>query len=348
VARSVHWVEPKLAAEIAYSERTADGRLRHPIFHGLREDKPAKEIVEERPLSPEEVAPKPTEKSAKDRVKLSNPDKVLFPDPGITKRQLAAYWEEVAEVALPLLEHRPLTLYRCPEGYAQHCFYQKHVGAGVPAVIPRVTIKDDEDPYAMIEDVSSFVGLAQVGVLELHVWGSRAEHLEQPDIIVFDLDPAEDVPWSEVVTAGFEVKARLERLGLNAFAKLTGGKGLHVVVPVVPGPEWRAVKRFARAVVNEMVREEPRRFIASMSKAKRTGKIFIDYLRNDREATAIGSYSPRARAGAPVALPVEWDDLSPDARSAPRFGLLEVPKLIRRRKRDPWESFESARRSLVA
>jgi bifunctional non-homologous end joining protein LigD len=347
VARGVHWVEPKLAAEIAYSEWTADGRLRHPIFRGLREDKPAKEIVKERPLPPEKASPQPPKRSARRRVKLSNPDKVLFPEPGITKRQLAAYWEEVAEVALPLLQHRPLTLYRCPAGYAHHCFYQKHVGAGVPDVVPRVTIRAGEDPYAMIEDESSLVGLAQIGVLEVHVWGSRAEHIEQPDVIVFDLDPAEDVPWSEVVAAGFEVKARLEGLGLKAFAKLTGGKGLHVVVPVVPGPDWPAVKQFAREVVNEMVRNEPKRFIASMSKAKRAGKIFIDYLRNDREATAIGAYSPRARAGAPVALPVEWDELSPAARSAPRFGVLDVPKLIRKRKRDPWESFESARRSLV-
>ncbi len=341
VARGVHWVEPKLVAEIAYTEWTSDGRLRHPVFRGLREDKPAAEIVEERPL------PAPTQRPAKNRVKLSNPDKVLFPDPGITKRQLADYWEAVADVALPLLAHRPLTLYRCPEGYAQHCFYQKHIGVGVPEAVPRVVIQQGEDPYAMLDDLASLQALAQIGVLELHVWGSRAEHLDQPDIVVFDLDPAEDVPWSEVVSAGVSVKERLEALGLNAFARLTGGKGLHVVVPVNPGPAWPAVKRFARAVVNEMVREEPRRFIASMSKAKRVGKIFIDYLRNDREATAIGSYSPRARAGAPVALPIEWDELQPKARTAPRLGMLEVPKLIRRRKRDPWESFESARRSLV-
>jgi bifunctional non-homologous end joining protein LigD len=184
-------------------------------------------------------------------------------------------------------------------------------------------------------------------VLELHVWGSRAEHLDRPDIIVFDLDPAPDVPWNEVATAGLAVKERLETLGLNAFAKLTGGKGLHVVVPVKPGPNWAAVKKFARALVTEMVREEPRRFVASMSKIKRTGKIFIDYLRNDAEATAIAAYSPRARAGAPVALPVEWDELEPDAAQAPRFGLNEVPKLIRARKRDPWQGFEGARRSLV-
>jgi bifunctional non-homologous end joining protein LigD len=155
------------------------------------------------------------------------------------------------------------------------------------------------------------------------------------------------VPWSEVAAASLVLKERLEGLGLNAFAKLTGGKGLHVVVPVDPGPTWPSVKKFTRALVNEMVREEPRRFLASMSKIKRTGKIFLDYLRNDAEATAIGAYSPRARAGAPVALPIEWDELEPDASQAPRFGLLEVPKLIRARRRDPWEGFEAARRPLL-
>ena len=290
------------------------------------------------------TAPPP---EAKRRVKLTHPDKVLFPEPGITKRQLADYWQQVSDVALPLLRGRPLTLRRCPDGYAAQCFWQKHVGAGVPATVPRVAITPGEDPYAALDDVASLLALVQIGVLELHVWGSRADHLDQPDVIVFDLDPAEDVPWAEVAAAALVVKERLEALGLNAFVKLTGGKGLHVVVPVNPGPKWPAVKKFTRAFVHEMVREEPRRFVASMSKTKRVGKIFIDYLRNDAEATAIGAYSPRARPGAPVALPIEWDELAPEAARAPRFGLLEVPGLIAKRKRDPWEGFETARRSLV-
>jgi bifunctional non-homologous end joining protein LigD len=282
-----------------------------------------------------------------ERVTITHPDKVLFPDPGITKSQLADYWEQVSGVALPFIEQRPLTLLRCPDGYAAQCFYQKHAGAGVPAAVPRVAIKEGEDPYAVIDGVESLLGLVQIGVLELHVWGSRAAHLDKPDILVLDLDPAPDVPWSRVAKAGLDVKARLEALGLTPFAKLTGGKGLHVVVPVSPGPTWPAVKEFARAFVNEMVRDEPRRFVASMAKIKRTGKIFVDYLRNDAEATAIGPYSPRARPGAPVALPIEWDELDADAAQPPRFGVLEVPRLIRARKRDPWRGFEAARRSLV-
>ena len=357
VARGVHWVEPELVAEITYTERTSDGRLRHPVYVGLREDKAAAEVVMENAKPPPEaptespVAARTTGEPSKTRgakrVRLTHPDKVLYPDPGVTKRELADYWSAVADVALPLLRGRPLTLYRCPDGYAAQCFYQKHVGAGVPAVVPRVEVTPGEDPYAMIDGVASLQALAQIGVLEIHAWGSRAEHLDRPDIVVFDLDPAEDVPWRDVASAALAAKERLEALGLIAFAKLTGGKGLHVVVPVEPGPTWPAVKKFAHAFVLEMVREEPRRFVASMSKKKRVGKIFIDYLRNDAEATAIAAYSPRARPGAPVALPIEWHELAPDSRSAPRFGLRDVPKLIRARTRDPWEGFEAARRPLV-
>jgi bifunctional non-homologous end joining protein LigD len=280
-------------------------------------------------------------------VKLTSPDKVLFPDPGITKQQLARYWEQIAEHALPFIERRPLTLKRCPDGYGAQCFYQKHVGGGVPEVVARIAIKDGEQPYAMVDGLPALLGLVQISALELHVWGSRADHIDQPDIVVFDLDPAEDVGWRAVVDAAFLIKARLDAMGLRGFVRVTGGKGLHVVVPVVPGPEWPAVKKFARAFVNEIVREDPRRFTSSIAKSQRGGKIFIDYLRNDREATAIASYSPRARAGAPVALPIEWEELDRGAKKAPRYGLLDVPALVRRRERDPWADFDEARRSLV-
>jgi bifunctional non-homologous end joining protein LigD len=281
-------------------------------------------------------------------VKLTSPDKVLFPDPGITKLQLARYWEGIAEHALPFMQLRPLTLKRCPEGCGAQCFYQKHVGVGVPDVVARIAVKEGEEPYAMVDGLPALLGLVQISALELHVWGSRAEHIDRPDIVVFDLDPAEDVGWRAVVDAALLIKERLERLGLRGFVRLTGGKGLHVVVPVVPGPKWPAVKKFARAFVNEIVREDPPRFTASIAKSQRGGKIFIDYLRNDREATAIASYSPRARAGAPVALPIEWEELDRDAKTVPRYGLLEVPELVRRRERDPWADFEEARRSLVS
>jgi bifunctional non-homologous end joining protein LigD len=369
---------------VAFTEWTDDGRLRHPRFHGLREDKPASEIVVERPVATstsnakkasapagrkparnagkKTAAKKPAARTTEsassaaaptaaaaertlERVRLTHPDKVLFPDPGITKRELAEYWASVASLALPLAAERPLTLFRCPDGYGAQCFYQKHVGKGMPKAVPRVTVADDEEPYAMIDGLAALLALVQIGVLELHLWGSQAAHLEQPDIVVFDLDPAEDLPWSAVVAAAYELRERLEALGLVPFARLTGGKGLHVVVPVEPGPRGPAVKRFTRAVVDEMVRAAPRRYTASVSKARRTDKIFVDYLRNDRGSTAIASYSPRARAGAPVALPIAWEELDERASAPPRFPLRDVPALVAGRE-DPWRGFAAGRRAL--
>jgi bifunctional non-homologous end joining protein LigD len=346
-ARGVHWVEPRVVAEVAFTEWTEGGVLRHPSFRGIREDKAPGDVAVERAEEVAATGRVAPSKGASAGVRLTNPDRVLFPEQGITKRQLADYWERVASVALPQLAQRPLTLVRCPEGHERQCFYQKHVGVAMPAVVPRVRVSEDEEPYAMVDAVPALIGLVQMGVLELHVWGSRADRLEQPDILVWDLDPSEELPWSEVVRAGLDLRERLAGLGLTAFARLTGGKGLHVVVPVVPGPEWSAVKRFAHAVVTEMVREEPRRFTASMSKNRRGGKIFIDHFRNARGATAIASYSPRARSGAPVALPIEWDELAPDADEPPRYGLLAVPGLIARRRRDPWGDMDAVRATLT-
>jgi bifunctional non-homologous end joining protein LigD len=274
-------------------------------------------------------------------VKLTHPDKVLFPDPGITKRQLADYWQAVAEVALPFIEHRPLTLFRCPDGYGAHCFYQKHVGVGVPSVVPRVAIKEGEDPYAAIDGVESLLGLVQIGVLELHVWGSRAEQLDKPDMIVLDLDPAPDVPWSEVVAAGYAVKQRLEALGLNAFAKLTGGKGLHVVVPIAP-TSWHACLAFARGVAEAMVRTQPRTYTVALPKAGRADKILVDVLRNGRANTAVAAFSARARAGATVSMPIAWDDLAPSLDPV-AFTIASVPGGSRA---DPWREYWRARQRL--
>jgi bifunctional non-homologous end joining protein LigD len=338
---AVHWVEPELVAEVAFSEWTNEGVLRHSSFRGLREDKAASEVVIERAAPAERDTKRPAP-----RVTLTSPDKILFPEAGISKRQLAAYWEQVAPVALEHLRNRPLTLLRCPEGREAACFYQKHVGAGTPEVIARVLAKGDEDPYAMVDGLPAILGLVQIGSLELHVWGSRAEHIEQPDIIVFDLDPSEELGWGVVVEAALDLKARIEALSLVPFARVTGGKGLHVVVPVVPGPTWPSIKRFARALVHEMVRDEPALYTATISKRRRVGKIFIDYLRNGRGATAIAAYSPRARPGAPVALPVEWQSLDAGEAKAPRYGMLDVPALVAGRA-DPWAGLEAARRPLV-
>ncbi len=345
-ARGVHWVEPELVAEIAFSEWTRDGIVRHATFRGLREDKPAAEVARE---LPQRVSPaRPRAAVAIAGVTLTNPDKVLYRDQGITKLQLARYYQDIAELALPYLRDRPLTLLRCPDGPSGSCFYQKHIAPGVPAVVPRVTVEPDGEPYGMIDGLPSLVAMVQLGVLELHVWGSRAGSLDQPDIIVFDLDPAEDVPWGRVVDGAHRLREILRRLQLAAFARLTGGKGVHVVVPLVPGPGWDEVKAFARGVAEHVVRDDPSAFTARMSKHRRGGKIFIDYFRNAREATAIAAYSPRAKSGAPVALPVEWDELEGDEAEPPRYGVRDVPSVVRERKRDPWQGFDDARRPLRA
>ena len=336
IAREALWVVPRLVAEIAFSEWTDDGRLRHPRFKGLRDDKMPAEVVAERPIDNRNDR----------RERLTHPDKVLFPDDGITKRELAEYWQAVADHALPLMRERPLMLLRCPEGHGAQCFYQKHVGISMPDSVPRVMVSADEEPYSMVDSLPALLGLVQIAAIELHAWGSRADRLEHPDIIVLDLDPDEDLEWKAVVAAAFELKARLEDLGLVPFLRVTGGKGLHVVVPVVPGPRWPAVKKFARAVADEMARAAPQRFTTSVSKRRRRGRIFIDYLRTDRGSTAIASYSPRARAGAPVALPIDWREIESPGQAPPRFGLRDVPSLVARRV-DPWRDFEASRRSLT-
>ncbi|HRA47198.1 MAG TPA: DNA ligase D [Thermomicrobiales bacterium] len=337
----VHWVLPKLVAQVSFAGWTNDHRIRHAVFRGLREDKKAEDVVAEKP----EEKPVPT-KRARD-VRLTNPDKILFEDPPITKRALADYWKKVGPLALPYISQRPLTLLRCPDGI-EHCFVQKHIGANAPGGIEKVDVDQGAEPYAVVDHEGGFVGLVQWGVIEVHTWGSREAHLDQPDILVFDLDPADDLPWSAVIDAAEEMKSRLEALGLVPFAKLTGGKGLHIVVPVVPGPDWEAVKIFTRAVATELVKAEPDHFTVSMSKAKRPGKIFIDYLRNDREATAIASYSPRARDGAPLAIPISWPDLYADRKSRPISTLADFAGVVRRHKRKhPWHDFEASRRTLT-
>jgi bifunctional non-homologous end joining protein LigD len=341
--REATWVKPELVAEVEFTGWTDSGVLRHPSFRGLRDDKPAEMVVKEQQMT---AKPK-SSKAASKRVRLTNPDKILWPDVQVSKQDLAGYWKTIASDALPYMEYRPLSLLRCPEGIDGECFYQKHAGAGVPDIVPRVDVEEEGDPYAMVDSVQSLIGLTQIGVIEIHTWGSKADHLDQPDQITFDLDPAEGLPWSRVVEAAEEVKGKVEALGLVPFAKLTGGKGVHVVVPVEPGPTWPAVKKFARALAEELAASQPDRYTASMSKAKRVDKVFVDYLRNDRQATAIAPYSPRARPGATVALPIEWDQLAPEGSGPPNVSLREVPDLIKARKRNPWQAFESSRRSLL-
>jgi bifunctional non-homologous end joining protein LigD len=351
-----HWVKPQLVAEVSFTEWTRDGRVRHPVFIGLRSDKPASAIRVERALPTKRVAkpsPRagsrriaaPSERTEVAGVRLSNPGRVYFPDLGVTKSEVAQYYEAMAERAVPALSNRPLSLLRCPDGADAHCFFQKHIRDSVPREVGRVVIEKGEAPYAVVKDLAGIVSLVQIAALELHIWGSRADKIESPDLLVFDLDPDPSVPWRSLADTARLLRVLLAELELVAFLRTTGGKGLHVVVPIQRRPSWDDVKSFTRAVATRLVRELPERFTAQISKQKRKGKILIDYLRNQRGATAIGSYSLRARPGAPVAMPIDWEEL--DARTGPPvFGIREAP--ARLAQPDPWRDFEASRRALTA
>ena len=361
-ARGVHWVNPDLVAEVRFAEWTKEGILRQPSFQGLRTDKPAREIVREQPQAPSQAPSidgmsqprhkgrQPSKQSmpARSRTHLTNPDRVLYPDLGLTKADLARYYEQVGEWILPHLRGRPLTLVRCPEGY-QKCFYQKHVNERVPQAISRVEIEEDDSraTYMVADTLDAVLGLVQMGVLELHTWGATRDRLDRPDRLTFDLDPDPTVPWTQVVEAARLTRTLLEELDLVCFLKTTGGKGLHVVVPIQRSHDWDEVKAFAKAVADHMVAAIPQRFTSNMAKRVRKGKIFIDYLRNARGATAIAAYSPRAKPGAPVSVPIAWEELSTEV-SSDHFTIMNVPARLKQLRRDPWKGYDDSARRLTA
>ena len=268
-------------------------------------------------------------------VRLSSPDKILYPEQGITKGDLADYYVAVAERMLPHVGFRPVTMVRCPAGQETKCFYQRHAGSGVPEQLAEVIIPGFDEPYLYIRDLPGLIAMVQMGVLEIHPWGVRVEKPDRADRIVFDLDPAEGLGFDAVVKAAREVRARLSALGLASFVKTTGGKGLHVVAPIEPTADWREVKSFARGVSAQMAADAPDRFLTKASKAERIGRIFIDYLRNDPTSTAVGPYSTRSRPGAPVATPLRWDELGPKL-DPQAFTLRTVPARLARQRADPW------------
>jgi bifunctional non-homologous end joining protein LigD len=280
--------------------------------------------------------------------RISSPDRVLYPQQGVTKRRLAEYYATIADHILPHLAGRPLTLVRCPQGEAGGCFYHKHIDKSFPASVGRVMIEEREGKsgtYAVVDSLAALVAMVQMGVLELHVWGARRDRLERPDLLVFDLDPDEGLAWDRVVEAALAVRTLLDELGLESFVKTTGGKGLHVVVPIARRLDWDAAKGFTHAVADQLVQAAPRRFLATMSKAKRKGKVFIDYLRNGRGATFIVAYSARARAGATVSTPVSWQELETVAPGD--FDVTTVPQRLATLGRDPWQGFDEVRQAVT-
>jgi bifunctional non-homologous end joining protein LigD len=277
-------------------------------------------------------------------VRLSSPDKILYEEQGITKSQLADYYLAVAQRMLPHVAHRPVTLVRCPTGSEKKCFYQRHAASGVLPQLKEILVPGFDEPYLYIEDEAGLVAAVQMGTLELHPWGVTVERPDRPDRLIFDLDPSEGLGFDAVVSAALDVRDRLAALGLQSFAKTTGGKGLHVVVPILPETEWRAAKAFTRKLAERMSEERPDLYLARISKAEREGRIFIDYLRNDPTSTAVGPYSTRSRPGAPVSLPIEWHQVAPGLDPT-GHNVRTVPGIIAD-TRDPWAGMFDVRQSL--
>ncbi len=337
-ARQVHYVRPELVAEVEFRAWTADGHLRHASFRGLREDKAAREIVRETPKSA-------ASKSAPPRrtVKFTHPDRLYWPDDGVTKEGLADYYTEVWRHIAPFIVGRPLALLRCPNGITGEKFFQKHAWKGLNPKIVRVSDpkQPGENDLISINDLDGLLGLVQSAVLEIHPWGSTVADWEHPDMIVMDLDPGEDVRWDAVIEAAREVRQRLQDAGLAAFVKTSGGKGLHVVAPLKPKAGWPAVKAFTKSLAEAMASDAPERYVATIAKAKRRGKILIDYLRNQRGATAVAPYSTRARPGAAVSAPLSWDELGPGIGPA-YFTVNNLPARLSALPSDPWQGFRAA------
>jgi bifunctional non-homologous end joining protein LigD len=294
----------------------------------------------------------PPRKSAEEDVhgfRITHPDRVIYEEQGITKRDLANYYVSIADWMLPHLAGRPLSLVRCPGGMSGPCFYQKQPPQGLPKSVKRITIRFKERNAIglYVEDLEGLMALVQFGVLELHAWQAHVDDIERPDRLVFDLDPGPDVPWDRVIEGAFVMRDLLKELSLTSFVKTTGGKGLHVVAPITRGPKWPEVKQFCKAVSNILVAADPNRYTLSMSKALRPGKIFVDYLRNERGATAVAPYSTRARSGAPVSMPLGWRELR-KCPSPANFTIENAPRKVSKRNGDPWASLIETRQTITA
>jgi bifunctional non-homologous end joining protein LigD len=344
------WVEPKLVAEIEVRGWTHGDRVRQASFQGLRKDKAAKEVVREakqhveaQPAVRRGAVVKSRAVESAGHVKLTHPDRIYWEDVGVTKRGLADYYQSVWPWMRPHVTGRPIALLRCPEGAEGQCFFQKHARAGIPTEFLHL-VPEKGDKIISIDDLDGLLALVQGGVLEVHVRGTTVDDRERGDRLVFDLDPGPGTGWKDIVAAARDVRERLGHVKLESFVKTTGGKGLHVVVPIKPEP-WETIKTFCRAVAESMEQDEPGRFVSTATKAKRNNKIFVDYLRNSREATAVAAYSTRARAGAPVSAPIDWSELG-SLKGANQYTVLNLPARLKRLRKDPWATIAKVKQAL--
>jgi bifunctional non-homologous end joining protein LigD len=278
-------------------------------------------------------------------VRLTHPERVLFADPVITKQQLAEFYTTLAPHILPGLINRPLMLMRCPDGARGQCFFQKHLTPGFPPAVREVADPEGGERWMYIDGLAGLMALVQMSALEYHVWGSHVADIDRADRLIFDLDPSAGVSWKAVIAAALELRERLTDLKLRSFVRTSGGKGLHVVVPLRPASAWAAVHQFSRTLAATLAREQPARYLAQISKSERRGRIFIDYLRNTRGATAVCSYSLRNRAGAPIATPLTWEELS-GVRAPDQYRYTNIAKRLADLVRDPWQGIETVRQSL--
>jgi bifunctional non-homologous end joining protein LigD len=370
--RDIRWVDPRMVIESQFRGWTADGLVRQAAFKGVREDKPAREVFREEPAVKQRdetssgpasarqgrsrashadragrapaVAARSRSVRTNEPVRFTNPDRVYWEDAGISKQDLAAYYQLVWPWMAPHLVERPLALLRCPEGTKGECFFQKHASAGLEDKHLKTIVDKNRRQVMAVEGIDGLLSLVQAGVLEIHVRGSLITRLDVCDRIVFDIDPGPGVEWAEVVAAARDVRMRLAALDLISFVKLSGGKGLHVVLPI-EGADWKTVKNFAGAVATAMNVDAPDRYVAKITKSLRVGKIFVDYFRNSLEQTSVAAYSTRARPGAPASVPVTWDELA-RTKGGNQYSVINLPNRLDKLKRDPWEEMTRCRQKL--
>ena len=347
--KGITWLRPQLVAEVAFTERTDEGVIRQGSFMGLREDIAAKTVGSEKPQSPPEERKKGQDDNVVEGVKISHPERPIWPSLGIRKIDLVRYCDEIGEWLLPHVANRPLTLVRCPDGAEKECFYQRHLnmGASPGDVLTFKRLRSSKGYYIYVNTMPGLISVVQNGAVEFHTWGASVPDAQHPDRITMDLDPDPDLPWEKVMEGAQLTRALIEGLKLECFLKTTGGKGLHIVFPLEPKNSWDEVKSFAGSIAKFLVHAEPKRFTAKIAKASRGGKIFVDYLRNAETASAVAAYSPRARPGAHVSTPLAWDELdATDIRGA--FSVQNVPDRLKKLGQDPWGDYARVRQTITA